>query len=88
MKTKRIILSTVAVAVAAVSFGQRQLPVDTLIRKGKLDNGLTYYIRHNEKPAGQADFYLATNVGAIQETAEQDGLAHFLELTMSPEKAE
>ena len=46
---------------------------------GKLDNGLTYYIRHNDKPAQRAEFYLASHVGAIQETPDQDGLAHFLE---------
>ncbi len=52
---------------------------DPSVRYGKLDNGLTYYIRHNEKPAQRAEFYLFTNVGAIQETPEQNGLAHFLE---------
>ena len=46
---------------------------------GKLDNGMTYYIRHNDKPAQRAEYYLATHVGAIQETPDQDGLAHFLE---------
>ena len=56
-----------------------QLPNDPAVRKGQLDNGLTYYILHNEKPQGRAEFYLATNVGAIQETPDQDGLAHFLE---------
>lgn len=68
-------------AIAFVSYGQqlRQLPNDPAVRTGKLDNGLTYYIRHNDKPAGRAEFYLATNVGAIQETPDQDGLAHFLE---------
>lgn len=55
------------------------LPNDPAVKVGKLDNGLTYYIRHNEKPAQRAEFYLATNVGAIQETPDQDGLAHFLE---------
>ena len=55
------------------------LPNDPAVRVGHLDNGLTYYIRHNELPAGRAEFYLATNVGAIQETPDQDGLAHFLE---------
>ena len=57
-----------------------QLPNTDQVRIGHLDNGLTYYIRHNELPAGRAEFYLATNVGAIQEDrATQDGLAHFLE---------
>ena len=55
------------------------LPNDPAVRVGHLENGLTYYIRHNELPAGRAEFYLATNVGAIQETPDQDGLAHFLE---------
>ena len=57
----------------------QQLPNDPAVRQGKLDNGLTYYIRHNDKPEQRAEFYLATNVGAIQEAPDQDGLAHFLE---------
>ena len=57
-----------------------KLPNSTQVTIGKLDNGLTYYIRHNELPKGRAEFYLATDVGAIQEEyPSQDGLAHFLE---------
>jgi zinc protease len=57
-----------------------KIPATDQVRSGKLDNGLTYFIRHNELPAGRAEFYLATNVGAIQEEyPSQDGLAHFLE---------
>lgn len=55
------------------------LPVDSAVRVGKLPNGLTYYIRHNEYPKGQADFYIAQNVGSILENDDQRGLAHFLE---------
>ncbi len=55
------------------------IPADKEVRTGKLENGLTYYIRHNEKPKGQADFYILHNVGAIQEDDNQQGLAHFLE---------
>lgn len=55
------------------------LPVDTAVRIGKLPNGLTYYIRHNEYPKGQADFYIAQNVGSILEEDNQRGLAHLLE---------
>ncbi len=58
---------------------QNALPNDPAVKVGKLDNGMTYYIRHNDKPAQRAEFYLATHVGAIQETPDQDGLAHFLE---------
>ena len=81
---KRIILFFAAAFAAMAVSGQDlsqlpQLPNDPEVRKGKLENGLTYYIRHNDKPADRAEFYLATNVGAIQETPDQDGLAHFLE---------
>lgn len=55
------------------------LPVDPAVRIGKLDNGLTYYIRHNEYPKGQAEFYIAQKVGSILEEDNQRGLAHFLE---------
>ena len=76
---KRFFLLIAAIIPAVTMWGQNQLPNDPEVRKGKLDNGLTYYIRHNDKPAQRAEFYLATNVGAIQETPDQDGLAHFLE---------
>jgi zinc protease len=46
---------------------------------GKLDNGLTYYIRHNEYPKQRAEFHIAQAVGAILEEDHQNGLAHFLE---------
>lgn len=55
------------------------IPADREVRTGRLENGLTYYIRHNEKPKGQADFYILHDVGAIQEEDSQQGLAHFLE---------
>ena len=44
-----------------------QLPTDKEVRIGTLPNGLTYYIRHNEYPKGQADFYIAQKVGSILE---------------------
>ena len=55
------------------------VPVDPDVRIGKLDNGLTYYIRHNNWPENRAEFYIAQRVGSIQENDDQRGLAHFLE---------
>ena len=79
---KRLVLFA-ALLFAAMPFAAAQqmqaLPNDPAVRQGKLDNGLTYYIRHNDKPEQRAEFYLATNVGAINETPAQRGLAHFLE---------
>lgn len=54
-------------------------PADSAVRVGKLDNGLTYYIRHNEFPKNQVDFHIAQKVGSVQEEEAQRGLAHFLE---------
>jgi len=68
-----LLLSTQTVAVA------QSLPQDPTVRKGKLKNGMTYYIRHNAKEAGLADFYIAQRVGSILEEPRQRGLAHFLE---------
>ncbi|MGL4851542.1 MAG: M16 family metallopeptidase [Phocaeicola sp.] len=55
------------------------IPVDNNVRIGKLENGMTYYIRHNQLPEKRADFYIAQKVGSIQEEENQRGLAHFLE---------
>lgn len=55
------------------------LPQDPDMKVGKLSNGLTYFIRHNDQTPGQADFYIAQRVGSILEEPEQRGLAHFLE---------
>ncbi len=79
-------LMTAALSAFAQDYSEEELkalipkiPGDPAVRRGTLDNGLTYYIRHNAIPAQRAEFYLATNVGAIQEAPDQDGLAHFLE---------
>jgi zinc protease len=54
-------------------------PLDPDIRIGKLDNGLTYFIRNNREPEKRASFYIIQNVGVILENDNQNGLAHFLE---------
>ena len=61
------------------AMAQMPTPLDPNVRQGKLDNGLTYLIRHNEKPAQRANFYIAQKVGSILEDEDQRGLAHFLE---------
>lgn len=55
------------------------IPVDQKVRIGRLDNGLTYYIRQNKLPENRAEFYIAQKVGSILEEPQQRGLAHFLE---------
>lgn len=78
-------LSIIVVLFAVVSYTLAQmptlpkLPTDPNTRIGKLDNGLTYYVRHNAYPEKVANFYIAQRVGSIQENDDQRGLAHFLE---------
>ena len=55
------------------------LPLSPSVRTGKLPNGFTYYIRHNEEPKDRVIFYLANKAGSILEKDNQQGLAHFLE---------
>ena len=76
---KRLFIFIAAMFAAAVAFGQTPLPNDPAVRTGKLENGLTYYIRHNDQPAQRAEFWIATDAGAHQEEDHQDGLAHFFE---------
>lgn len=79
----RPVLVVLSMLLCNISFAEAQqfqkMPLDAKVRIGKLDNGLTYYIRHNAKPEKRAEFYIAQKVGAILEEPEQRGLAHFLE---------
>ncbi|MBR1682254.1 MAG: insulinase family protein [Bacteroidaceae bacterium] len=82
---KKIVVSLMMLVATAAAWAQgmeammQPMPIDSKVRVGRLDNGLTYYIRHNEEPKNQAFFYIAQKVGSIQEEESQRGLAHFLE---------
>lgn len=56
-----------------------RIPIDKEIRKGVLDNGLTYYIKKNGKPENKVELRLVVNSGSILENETQLGLAHFVE---------
>ena len=73
------LISICLLLVLAANVTAQPIPVDPKVRCGKLDNGLTYYIRANQKPKDRAEFFIAQNVGAILEMDNQNGLAHFLE---------
>ena len=85
MNLKRMLSMTVVLLtlmLPRVAFAQdmsQPLPIDPQVRTGKLENGLTYFIRHNEQPKDRAEFYIAQRVGSILEEENQRGLAHFLE---------
>ncbi len=65
----------IALTIAA----EQTLPVDPDVRVGRLENGMTYYIRHNEVPQGRAEFWLVQNSGSLVEEDDERGLAHFIE---------
>lgn len=76
----KIFLSFLMCFFINICYAQNQAIVpDAKLRTGKLTNGLTYYIRHNDIPKNRADFYLVQRVGSILEKENQRGLAHFLE---------
>ncbi|MBR6141544.1 MAG: insulinase family protein [Bacteroidaceae bacterium] len=77
-KVISLMLMLVAVSVNA-QMQMPPVPLDPAVKTGKLENGLTYYIRHNEWPEKRCDFYIAQRVGSMQEEDDQRGLAHFLE---------
>ena len=69
----------ISVNILAQSDLTKSAPNDPDIRIGKLNNGLTYFIRKNKEPEKRASFFIIQNVGAILENDDQNGLAHFLE---------
>lgn len=87
MKKFNFLLATATLSfLFCFSYGQKgiknftdTLPVDTNVIIGKLDNGLTYYIRRNTKPEKRVELRLAVNAGSILENESQKGLAHFTE---------
>ncbi|WP_136480086.1 M16 family metallopeptidase [Cognatitamlana onchidii] len=56
-----------------------KIPTDENVKIGTLSNGLTYYIKNNEKPKDKVELRLVVNVGSILEDEDQLGLAHFME---------
>ena len=79
---KQILLLMVILNISLLLTAQtnaKQVPLDPAYRYGKLENGLTYYIRYNLEPKNRASFYMVQNVGAMLEEDNQNGLAHFLE---------
>ncbi|PHT56561.1 hypothetical protein CQW23_05047 [Capsicum baccatum] len=59
---------------------QEQLPTTTFeVEYGVLDNGLTYYIKRNEKPKDVTHASLVVKAGVICEEENERGAAHLIE---------
>lgn len=72
------LLTFICVFLAGFIYAQ-PLPLDPSIRIGKLENGLTYYLKVNKKPENKAALRIALKAGSIVEDEDQQGLAHFVE---------
>lgn len=68
-----------AISSSAQMSPNADIPLNPKVTHGQLDNGMHYYIQHNETATDRAEFYLVNNVGAIDENDNQNGLAHFCE---------
>lgn len=79
MRRGIVLLLAVLAVMQVVEAREKELPVDPELRIGKLDNGMTYYIRHNEQPKGRADFWLVQGTGSLVEEDDERGIAHFIE---------
>ena len=82
MRLKKIFAAALLLLLSVGNATAQQMPpipVDKNVKIGHLDNGLTYYIRHNAFPEHVASFYIAQKVGSINENDDQRGLAHLLE---------
>ena len=74
---KPLLLTLMLFWIGAVS--AQEIAQNPKLVKGRLDNGLTYYILPNDFPKGQAIYRLFIKSGSVYETEDQRGLAHFLE---------
>ncbi len=57
----------------------QKIPENPKMKKGVLDNGMTYYLYSTDINKNVADYYIIQNVGSVLENDDQQGLAHFLE---------
>ena len=58
---------------------QDTIPFDSSVTRGTLPNGLQFFIRQNPRPAKRVLLRLAVKAGSLEEAADQQGLAHFIE---------
>jgi len=79
MKIKLLFIYGLVAGAVSTSQAQTVLPLDPAVRTGKLANGFTYYIRHNEEPKNRVIMYLVNKAGSVLEDEDQRGLAHFME---------
>lgn len=92
MKSRIFLVIALCLSIATTGFAQmglgaskkainlnEEIKLDGKVRTGTLANGLTYYVRANNKPENRAEFQIAINAGSVLEEPNEVGLAHFAE---------
>lgn len=59
--------------------GNSFLQLDSAVRTGSLDNGISYFTRKNSYPANRISLRLVVKAGSAMEDDDQKGVAHFVE---------
>ncbi len=92
-KLKSLIVALIATAFVASAFmvtgcssskvqsksSGNQLVMDSAFKQGKLDNGMSYFVRENAEPKNRIQLRLAVKAGSCMEEDDQKGVAHFVE---------
>lgn len=73
------LLSLTVAAQQKKAAGEKPLPLDPVVRTGRLVNGFTYFVRRNTEPKSRVVLYLVNKAGSVLEADDQRGLAHFME---------
>lgn len=79
MKNAKRTLSILCLIFFAGNLLAQQIPFNMPMKYGKLENGLTYYIVHNDIPDSKVNMYLIQKTGSQVEQKSEYGMAHFVE---------
>ncbi|MFH1419358.1 MAG: insulinase family protein [Planctomycetota bacterium] len=79
MKHASYLSIIICLALLTPVWGDAPLPRDPNNVYGQFENGFSYIIRVHDNPPGRVGVYLHLDSGALNETEEQNGIAHFME---------
>ena len=79
MKIIKVFIYSLIIVCFFTNVRGQELSPDPALLHGKLDNGLSYYIKNNKNPENIVELRLVVNVGSVYETDSEQGFAHFVE---------
>jgi len=79
MKNLKTLIVLLFFAIQIGNTYSQNLDLNEGLLKGKLDNGLNYYIKKNKSPKKHVELRLIVHVGSLAEQENEQGFAHFVE---------